>query len=349
MAREVRLTVGPASWAVIFGCIVVALALRNVLVAGQRPIGWAVAAVVAASALEPLVAAVGRHVRRGVAMVLVVVPVLAVVGLVTWGVVDDLDTQVRRIKRDIPQVAEEIEESDRFGATARELDLVGKAEELADGIVPPSSRVGEEARGGATTWLLTLILTLFALGWGPRFADAALRQIPDAEQRDRLARIVARAFARSQVYVDAAVLLALLAGIVSWLAFHLLDLPAPTPLALLVGVASLVPALGVALAAVPAALLAGTLVSPGAGVAIGVGGLVLQVVHHVVLHRTTQGAAHPGAAVIVISFIVGYELYGVGGSVVGMSLAVFVSALLDSIAEEEAGTEPIEAPATTPG
>jgi len=346
--RRVRLTIGPAAWAVVFGGIVAAFLLRNILVSGRRPIGWAVAAVVAAAALEPVVSLVSRRLRRGVALMLVLVPVLAVVGLVTWGVVGDLDAQVRRLQRDIPEVADDIERSDRFGEPAQEFELADKAERFASDLRRPSSRVGEEARGGASTWALTLILTLFALGWGPRFSDAALRQVGDEDARQRLRRVMGRAFGASQVYVDAALLMALVTGIVAWGVFRLIDLPAPMPLALVVGVSSLMPSIGVGLATLPAALLAGGLVSPPVGLALAVGGLVVQLVHRLVLARATRGAAHPGAAVIVISFLVGYELYGVGGSVVGMSVAVFVTAVLDAIAEEEQGTPAIEAPASTP-
>lgn len=333
-----RLTIGPAAWAVVFGSIVAALVAQNILVAGRRPLGWALAAVVAAAALEPLVSLASTQMRRGVALVVVLLPTLALVGLITYGVVHDLDTQVRRLQRDIPEVAEDIERSERFGEAAREFELVDKAEDFASNLRRPSSRVGEEAAGGASTWALTLILTIFALGWGPRFSAAALKQVGDERRRDRLARVVGRAFAQSQVYVDAAVLLAVATGTVAWAAFRLVDLPAPTPLALVVGVASLVPSIGVVLATLPAALLAGGLISPEAGIALAVGGLVVQVLHRLALSRSTRGAAHPGAAVIVISVLVGYELYGIGGSVVGMSLAVFVAALLDSIAEEEAAT-----------
>lgn len=330
-----RLTIGPAAWAVVFGGIVVALVAQNILVAGRRPLGWAMAALVAAAALEPLVSLASRQMRRGVALIVVLLPVLGLVGLITWGAVGDLDAQVQRLQQDIPEVAADIERSERFGEAAREFGLVEKAEDFASDLRQPSSRVGEEARGGASTWLLTLILTIFALGWGPRFSAAALKQVGDTSRRERLARVVGRAFGQSQVYVDAAVLLALATGIIAWAAFRLADLPAPTPLALVVGVASLVPSLGIVLATLPAALLAGGLVSPEAGIALAVGGLALQVLHRLVLGRATRGAAHPGAAVIVISFLVGYEVYGVGGSIVGMSVAVFVAALLDSLAEEE--------------
>ncbi len=342
-----RLTVGPAAVAVIFGAIVFALVAENILTKGRRPIGWALAAVVAAAALEPLVGRASRYMRRGVALPVVLVPLLALVGLVTWGVVGDLDAQVRRLQRDIPEVAAEIEDGQQMGDAASEFELTEKAQEFADSLRRPSSRVGEEAVGGASTWILTLILTVFALGWGPRFSEAALKQVPEGRRRDRVARVVGRAFNQSQVYIEVAVLMAVVTGLVAWGVFRLIDLPAPTPLALVVGVGTLVPSIGIVLATVPAALLAGGLVSPSTGIVLGVGALVAQIVHAVVLRRATREAAHPGAAVIVISFVIGYELYGVGGSVVGTCVTVFLAALLDSIAEEEREDIPVPASMST--
>ncbi|QYG94085.1 AI-2E family transporter [Iamia sp. SCSIO 61187] len=347
MDRRVRLTVGPAAIAVVFGAIVFAMVADSVLIKGRRPLGWALAAVVAAAAVEPLIGRASKYMRRGLALVVVLVPVLAFVGLVTWGVVGDLDAQVRRLQRDIPEVAADIEAGEQMGGAAREFELTEKAEQFAESLRRPSSRVGQEAAGGASTWALTLILTIFALGWGPRFADAALKQVPEGRRRDRAARVVGRAFLQSQTYIEVAVLMAVVTGFLAFGVFRLIDLPAPTPLALVVGVGTLVPSIGVVVATVPAALLAGGLVSPSTGIALVLGAIAAQIVHAIVLRRATRGAAHPGAALIVISFVVGYELYGVGGSVVGSCVTVFVAALLDSLAQEEREDVPIPASMTT--
>ncbi|NLV55235.1 MAG: AI-2E family transporter [Acidimicrobiales bacterium] len=345
MNREVRLVVGPAVWVMVFACVVVALLARYVLIAGHRPLGWALAAITAAAALEPLVSLAARHVRRGLALVIVLVPILALVGLVTWGAVRDLDGQVRQLKRNIPAAARTVERSERFGDAARDFDLTGKAGDFAASIRRPSSRVGEEARGGASTWVLTLILTVFALGWGPRFSEAALRQFRDEATRSRVARVVGTAFERSQVYVGVSVALALVVGLAAWVTFTLLDLPAPTPLALVVGAASIMPRIGIAATGVPIAVFSGVLVSPGVGIAVGVGAALVQIGHDLALGRFTRGAADPGAALIVISVILGYELYGVGGAVVAMSMTVMGSALVDALAQEEAAEREVMATA----
>ena len=92
---------------------------------------------------------------------------------------------------------------------------------------------------------------------------------------------------------------------------------------------------------------AGSTFGVGTGIALVLGAIGAQIVHAVLLRRATRGAAHPGAALIVISFVVGYELYGVGGSVVGSCVTIFVAALLDSIAQEEREEVPIPASMTT--
>ena len=96
------------------------------------------------------------------------------------------------------------------------------------------------------------------------------------------------------------------------------------------------------------AILGGSVVSPAAGIALLVGGIAAQVVHRLLLNRATRRVTRPGAAVIVVSFLVGYELYGVGGSVVGVAVAVFAAAVLDAVAEEEAARPPpIDTPTPT--
>ena len=333
--RRLRLTIGPSAWTLAFAAVILALVVHGVAVRARQPLGWALAAIVAAAALELPIDTLNRRIkRRGLALLAVLIPVLAVIGVLTWAVVGDLDMQVRQLQRDIPEVAAEIEESDRFGDAAQDFGLVEWAEDFADGLRPPSSQIGEEAKTGASTWLLTLILTIFAVLWGRRLTDAGLAQISDERKRNKIARISRHAFERSQRYVDTSLVLGLATGLVAWVCFRLADLPAPTPLALFVGVASLVPLIGVAFAMWCAAGLAAGVVSPTAGITLALVALLVQAGHVFVLRKVAP-APRPGPAIIVISFIVGWVLYGVGGVIVTTALLVYAVAILDAIYEDE--------------
>ena len=59
------------------------------------------------------------------------------------------------------------------------------------------------------------------------------------------------AFSKSQAYVDTMLAQGLFVGLLSWILFRVFDVPAPTPLAVLLGVLSLVPFVGIFVGALP--------------------------------------------------------------------------------------------------
>ncbi|MEJ7584901.1 MAG: AI-2E family transporter [Acidimicrobiales bacterium] len=318
-----HLALTPASFAVLFGAIIAAYLLRNLLVAGRRPFAWAVAATVMAAAIEPFVSKLSQSMKRGFALLCVLVPLLVASVLVGRAVYADLDRSTARLQRALPAAAQEIEGSDRFGDIATELNLRQRVQEVADRIDKPSSSVAGKAAGSGSAWFVCAILTIFALGWGPRFGAGALKQFRDPARRRRVARIVGSAFARSQAYIDAALVQGLLVGGGAWVLFELFSVPAPTPLAVVVGLLSLVPVVGIFVGSLPAVLLLAGLDSFGKAAALFAVVLVLQVVQVVLFRSITRRTLYIGPATVVIAYLVGSDVYGVGGAVFATALAVF--------------------------
>jgi len=349
-ARSARLVITPLSLGVLFGAIVAAILLRNLFVAGRRPVGWAVAAAVMAAAIEPAVSRLSRYMKRGFALVCVLVPLLAFAGIVGRGVYVDLDRSTTRLQRAIPEAAERIEESPRFGGVARELNLSDRADEAAQRLEKPSSEVADKAAGSGSSWLVCTILTIFALAWGPRFSTGALRQVRDQRRRDRLSRVFGQAFTQSQAYVEAALVQSVVVGAVAWCLLRLFDVPAPTPLAVLIGVMSLVPVVGIFVGSLPAVMVTAGLDSFGRATLLLSIILVLQVIQAVLFRSITRRTLYIGPAAVVIFFLLGYDVYGVGGAVFGTAIGVFALALLDAFAEDAGPRDlpPAEADPTEP-
>ena len=344
-----RLLLTPSAVLLIFGSIIVALVARNLLVAARRPLGWAVAALVMAAAIEPMVSGLSRYMRRGFALLCVLIPLIACLGLIGRGVYQDLDASIDRLKEAIPEAAQGIEESDRFGGVARDLDLSEKAQDIADDLEKPSSAVAGEAVGSGGAWLVTVILMIFALGWGPRFANAALKQVADERRRDRMAHVVGEAFARSQVYVDVMLAQGVVVGLIGWLLFRAFDVAAPTPLAVLLGALSLVPVVGIFVGGLPAVMLVAGFDSFGrAGILLAIL-LIAQVLQVVLYQSVTRRTLYIGPAIIVIAWLLGYGIYGIGGAVVAAAVAVFAVALVEAAAEERGAVDlpPDDADPTT--
>jgi len=170
---------------------------------------------------------------------------------------------------------------------------------------------------------------------------AAAGEIGDPARRARLSRVVERGFRDSQHYVNVTVIGALIVFGVAFATYSLIDLPGAAPLALLAALASTVPVVGLLSGVVPAVALEAGLVSPWAAALLLAGAVAAQFAQQHALDRCTRGIiARPGSAVMLIFFVIGYDLYGAGGALVGTAVVVFAVALVDSFDEDRHAAEP---------
>jgi predicted PurR-regulated permease PerM len=347
MPRETRslatdVEIDGRSVAVVFFAIVLAVFARGILVAGRRPLGWALGSVIAASLLAPAVERVAQHVRRGIALLLVVLVAVATIALVVWGVLHDLDRESKHLYTVAPIAARHIEQSPRFGATARQFRLEDRVTDAVATLRKRSQGLAGKAASRAGTYFLCAILTIFTLIWGPRMARSAGQQFTDPTRRARVERIAADAFGRWQHYLVASVAQAMAYGVVTWCICRALSVPAPTPLALVVAFFSIVPYMGVIVGAIPAVLIAAGLESFGrAGVLLALV-IVMQIVHiYVTQPQVVARSLYVGPLALVTAIVLGYRVYGTGGALFGSALAVLAVAVAYAIGEaQEVGEAP---------
>ena len=338
--RTVRLAVGPAAVAVVLIGIAAGTLAFGIVTAARRTIGWAVACVVVAAVIEPVVARLDRHIPRALATLVTFLAIGAGVGLVLMGVFRDLDTQIERLQEAVPASAAELEAGDGFlSDLARDLNLAQRAEDAVAELDEPSSGVAVGVASSAGTYFVCAILTIFFLSWGPRLGAAALQQIEDPDQQRRVGRLTRSAFSRGRTYILAAIGLGLAAGAVAWGLFEWEDAPAPMALAVAVAAGSVIPGIGIIVGGLPAILLETGLGSPWEGARLLIALVVLQAVHLFLLRRyVAPSTVQPGPAIIVITMVLGYEIYGAGGAFYGAALMVFVVAGLDAIGRSKAQT-----------
>ena len=163
-------------------------ARRGVIVAARRPLGWAVATVIAASFLAPAVERLAEHVRRVVALIIVLLLTAATIGLVMWGVLHDLDRESKHLYEVAPIAARSIERSPRFGKAARDFKLEQRVTDAVATLRKRSQSLAGKAASRAGTYFVCAILTIFMLNWGPRMARSAGQQFTDPVRRARRAR-----------------------------------------------------------------------------------------------------------------------------------------------------------------
>jgi len=201
--------------------------------------------------------------------------------------------------------------------------------------------VQDALRSAATrgvAFLATGVLSLFFLIHGPRLLAAAARQLP-RERAEAVSAIGPVVYRRSWNYVAGSLGMALTAGLLAYACAAVVDTPSPAPLALWAGLFDLVPVIGLVVGALPLVLL----VAADSGIealAVAIVLLAWQLVEVFVLQRWVEArSVHLGAFLTVGVGMVGVELYGIGGALVGLVLAVLVATTVSTTFAER---EPVD-------
>ena len=182
------------------------------------------------------------------------------------------------------------------------------------------------------------MLTIFLLLHGPRLVDGGLRQISDDTRRANAARVLARSYDRWWRYVVLNLGRATIVGLVAYLMCRVIGLPGAFVLALVIALFSVIPYLGVLVGSLPIVLLAlGLEPSSPRAVVLLVLFVAFQLVEaFIVQPRLDRRSIHIGPVLPLVVGMVAFELYGLGGALYGVAVAVFVVSLMDELAPTDA-------------
>lgn len=323
------------------------VAAWNVLVSARAIIATAVAAAVVAVLLTGPVEWLARRVRRPVAVVLTLIAVVGGVGGLVWRVYDDLDRAFERLQDVAPDAARELERSERVGEVARDLRLAERVETAVDQIREGARERARQAAFRAASFFVAGILTVFLLIYGPRMIEGGIAQVEDPIRRDRVRRVIESSSARARRYLGGVIAQGLVVAGISFGAFRLVDLPASVALAAVVGVASVVPYVGVVAGFVPALLLSGAFEPASSTVVLSLLAAALQVASVATVRELSRRAMYAGPALTLFAVLIGFDVYGPGGAVFGMALAVFAIAVAEAAGADKPDepADPVRVPA----
>lgn len=309
------------------------LALR-VLVSAERVLAWVLIASSTAALVSPAVDWVARRIPRGLAVAAVALGGLALVGSVTYGLVDDVVEQTGNLQERAPELAEEIETESRFAEAATEANLSERTERFVRS-VPERLRGGtpaEAIRSAATrglSFLAVFVLTVFFLLHGRNIAEGAARQIHDDERRATAAHVADAVYHRAFGYARGTIVTAALAGAFAYALARLAGVPGPVPLALWVALWDAVPLLGAVIGALPIIVLAGVL-DPTKGLVLLAAFVTFQVVEYVALQRPLERrTVKLGPFLTVAGGFAGLELYGLTGALLTILALAIGAVVLD--------------------
>jgi len=311
--------------------VAVAIALYLVYLL-QQPITWLVIAAFIAVAMSGPVNLLQRRVSRGLAIgiaygALVLVPI----GLAAL-LVPNIVGQIEDLAGNVPSYARDVTEFVNENETLQDLndkyDFTKEIQSAADDL---PSRIGDAAGllrdigvgfvNSIFAAVTILILSIFMVGGGPRWAQAFLRsQPPERRERlDRAFRDVANAIGN---YVAGALVQATVAGVSAFIVLEILGAPFAAPLALLVAFFDLIPVVGATIAAVVIAIVMAFVNFP-VGLIIWVIWAIAyqQIENYVIQPRIQQRATAVEGFVVIVAVLFGTVLFGIVGAILAIPTA----------------------------
>ena len=138
-------------------------------------------------------------------------------------------------------------------------------------------------------------------------------------------------FANGRRYVLFGLAQAAAVGVIAWAICYSEDVAAPIVVGVAVAALSVIPGFGILVGGLFGILLEAGLGTADGALRLTVAFVLLQVAHTLFTRRfVVPRSLSVGPAVIVISVIVGFEIYGIGGAIYAAILAIFGIAILDA-------------------
>jgi predicted PurR-regulated permease PerM len=317
-------------------CVAIALYLIWLL---RRPIGWLLIAAFLAVALSSPVNYLNRRMRRGFAIAIVYVGLLLVpIGLIAL-IVPPLITEANDFAQNVPEYARDVrefvQENERLRELNEDYNITDKLEEEAGklpgrlgGAASTLRDVGFGIVNSVFALVTILILTAFMLGSGRQWRDAFLASQPP-ERRERLRRSLEHMAAAVSGYVAGALTIAAIAGVLAYVVLTILGVPFRAPLAVMVGLFSLIPLVGATIAAVLVGIVTLFNDFPTATIAWAVWAVVYQQIENNLIQPQIQKRTvnvHPFITIVAVLF--GSTVLGIMGAIVAIPIAASIQILL---------------------
>jgi predicted PurR-regulated permease PerM len=317
-------------------CVAITLYLLYLL---RRPITWLLIAVFLAVALSPLVNRLATRMKRGLAITVVYLGLLAVPLLLIALIVPPLITEANNFADNVPEYARDltefVQENERLRELNRDYDITSRLEEEAGklperlgGAAGTLRDVGLGIVNSGFALITILVLTAFMLGSGRRWIDAAIGMRPP-EQRERLRRSLDHMGQAVGGYVAGALTIAVIAGIATYVVLLILGVPFRAPLAVIAGLFSLIPLVGATIAAVLIGVVTLFEDFPTATIVWAIWAIVYQQIeNHLIQPQIQKRTVNVHPFITIVAVLFGATLLGVLGALVAIPIAASIQILL---------------------
>jgi predicted PurR-regulated permease PerM len=302
-----------------------------------------------AISLDPVVRTLTRwHMRRGFAVLVVVLVTLGTVAVFLQAVIPTMVQQYQAMVTDLPEHVTGLQDrwasirriGDQFHAT-KQIESVAASlpKRISSGVFGATGRVFS----AALSTLTVAVFTVYFLADLPRLRRGAVLLVPRA-RRAQFSRIVDVVVDKVGAYTSGNILISLAAGLAAFAALTAARVPLAAPLAFLVAVTDLIPTIGATLGAVICVLVAlpTTPLWPNT-VLLAVYFVLYQLLeNYVIAPRIMRKTVELRPGAVLLAGLIGGTALGLIGALMAIPIAAAVTVLVSERlqARDEADTHP---------
>jgi predicted PurR-regulated permease PerM len=301
----------------------------------RQPITWVLISVFLAVALSRPVSYLNRYMRRGLAIAAVYLGLLASIVALGLLLIPPIVSQVNKLADNAPRYVQDVrdyvEKNKRLRKLERDYKITdklekeaGKLPERLGGAAGVLGDIGFGLVNRIFALVTILVLTAFLLGSGHRWVRMALELQPPERAR-RLERILGDMAGAVSGYVNGALLVSFIDGLMAFIVLTILGVPFAAPLAVTMGFLALIPLVGATIGAVIVGIVTAFSDFPTDTIIWTVYAILYQqfennVVQPQVQKRTVR--VHP--FIVLVSVLCGAKLLGVLGALVAIPVAASI-------------------------
>jgi predicted PurR-regulated permease PerM len=289
-----------------------------------------------AVSLDPAVRQLAkRGVRRGLAVTLIFALALLLVSAFLISVIPPLVSQFGNLVDDLPGYLTRLQSrssqfrelNDRYNLSDQLQGMVGTLpSRLGSGVLGFTSRVF----GAVFNGLTVLVFTVYFMADMPRIRSGLVRLFP-VSRRPQARQVVDLVVDKVGGYMIGNIIISLIAGVVSFIAFTILGVRFAVPLAFVVAICDLIPMIGATLGAMIGVTVA--LFSSGVWpTTVLVAAFFIayqQLENYLIAPRVLKTTVELGAAAVLIAGLIGATILGLVGALMAIPIAAAFNVLLN--------------------
>jgi predicted PurR-regulated permease PerM len=328
----------------------------------RQPLTWLVISIFLAVALSRPVNFLNQYMRRGLAIAAVYLGLFGVIVALGLLLIPPIVGEVNDLADNAPHYAQDVRDWVNKNDTLRKLeedyditqkleDEAGKLPSRLGGAAGTLKDVGIGIVNSLFALVTILVLTAFLLGSGRKWVDDLLATQPPG-RAERLRKVLDDMAGAVGGYVSGALAVSFIDGTLSFIVLTILGVPFAAPLAVTMGVMSLIPLVGATIGAVIVGIVTIFADFPGDTIVWTIWAIVYQQVENnlvqpLVQRRTVQ--VHP--FVVLMAVLCGATLLGILGALLAVPIAASVQILIKDWwgFRRESGETPSPVTGTQPG